>query len=285
MASDGLFRTGPRAASGSHPVVALAGNPNTGKSTVFNALTGLAQHTGNWPGKTVRTAWGTARHRGRLYTLVDLPGTYSLLAGSAEEEVASDFLCHGRPDATVVVADATALERNLNLVLQVLEVTGKVVVLLNLIDEARRKGYDIDVGVLAEGLGVPVVPAVARDGQGLPELMDTVAALCDGSLVTHPRPVVYPPDVEESLRRLEARLAGRLPRGAPLRWLAVRALCGDARVLRLLAGPAPPPGSPAPAGPAPPPGSPLPSPGFSPVVRPRPAVSRTSPETKRSAGP
>ena len=110
------------------PVIALAGNPNTGKSTLFNALTGLKQHTGNWPGKTVLLARGSCTHRGRQFHLVDLPGTYSLLANSAEEEVARDFICFARPDATIVVTDATCLERNLNLVLQVLEITPRVVV-------------------------------------------------------------------------------------------------------------------------------------------------------------
>jgi Ferrous iron transport protein B. len=120
-------------------VIALAGNPNTGKSTVFNSLTGLKQHTGNWPGKTVTNAQGRYRHRDKKYILVDLPGTYSLLASSVEEEVARDFICFGNPDATVVVVDATCLERNLNLVLQILEITSNVVVCVNLMDEAKRK--------------------------------------------------------------------------------------------------------------------------------------------------
>jgi Fe2+ transport system protein B len=220
------------------PVLALAGNPNTGKSTVFNALTGMRQHTGNWPGKTVLLARGTARHRGRLYTVIDLPGTYSLLASSAEEEVASDFLCLGRPDVVCVVADATCLERNLNLALQVMEVTDRMVVLLNLVDEAERKGYAVDPSVLSRELGVPVVASVARDGRGISELMDVVEGLAAGALPTSPRRVTYPPDVETAVRRLEARLARRLPRGASARWLAVRALCGDRNLARLLAGPA-----------------------------------------------
>lgn len=120
-------------------VIALAGNPNVGKSTVFNYLTGMKQHTGNWPGKTVSNAWGWCEFEGENYVMVDIPGTYSLMAHSAEEEVARDFICFGEPDAVVVVCDATCLERNLNLVLQILEITGNALVCVNLIDEAKRE--------------------------------------------------------------------------------------------------------------------------------------------------
>ena len=142
-------------------VVALAGNPNTGKSTVFNALTGLRQHTGNWPGKTVARAEGGFSVGGQRYKLVDLPGTYSLLSASLDEQIARDFVLFGKPDVTVIVVDATRLERNLNLVLQVLEITDRAVVCLNLIDEARRKGLDVDDRRLARDLGVPVVATSA----------------------------------------------------------------------------------------------------------------------------
>ena len=125
-------------------VVALAGNPNTGKSTVFNRLTGLRQHTGNWPGKTVTRAEGGFSYGRDRLKLVDLPGTYSLLSASHDEEIARDFLLFARPDVTVVVVDPTCLERNLNLVLQILEITGRVVVCLNLMDEAGRKGISVD---------------------------------------------------------------------------------------------------------------------------------------------
>ena len=134
-------------------VVALAGNPNTGKSTVFNAITGLRQHTGNWPGKTVARAEGGFLYQGRSYKLVDLPGTYSLLATSTDEEIARDFVLFGQPDVTLVVVDATRLERNLNLALQVMEITDRVVVCLNLIDEARQHGLSVDTAELSRRSG------------------------------------------------------------------------------------------------------------------------------------
>lgn len=143
-------------------VIALAGNPNVGKSTVFNALTGMNQHTGNWPGKTVSNATGCCKSRQNSYILVDIPGTYSLLAHSTEEEVARDFICFGSPDAVAVVCDATCLERNLNLVLQIMECGARVAVCVNLMDEARRKGLRVDLSLLSERLGVPVVGTVAR---------------------------------------------------------------------------------------------------------------------------
>ena len=143
-------------------VVAVAGNPNVGKSTLFNALTGMNQHTGNWPGKTVSNAQGRLRTRSRSYLLVDIPGTYSLMAHSAEEEVARNFLCFGEIDAAVVVCDATCLLRNMNLVLQTLEITKNVIVCVNLLDEAKRKGINIDLALLEKRLGVPVVGTVAQ---------------------------------------------------------------------------------------------------------------------------
>ena len=165
-------------------VVALAGNPNTGKSTLFNALTGLKQHTGNWPGKTVTRAEGGFEFNKVRYKLVDLPGTYSLLSASTDEEVARDFLLFGTPDCTIVVVDATALERNLNLVLQVLEITDKAVVAVNLMDEARRKGFEVDVRSLARDLGVPAVPVVARTGEGLHALLTSVEGVVSGEVPT-----------------------------------------------------------------------------------------------------
>ena len=144
-------------------VVALAGNPNTGKSTVFNALTGLRQHTGNWPGKTVSRAEGGFLYGGNRYKLVDLPGSYSLLSAGYDEEIARDFILFGRPAVTVIVADANRLERNLNLVQQVLEITDRAVVCLNLMDEAKRHGLSVDDRRLARDLGVPVTVDGCRE--------------------------------------------------------------------------------------------------------------------------
>ena len=157
--------------------VALAGNPNVGKSTLFNALTGLRQHTGNWAGKTVATAKGEYTYKGEEYQLIDLPGTYSLAAHSEEEAVARDYIQSGQADAVVVVCDATCLERNLILVLQVLELTGKVLVCVNLMDEARRLGVEVDLDALSKRLGVPVVGASAGREQGLDGLREAIAAL------------------------------------------------------------------------------------------------------------
>ncbi|GIV02213.1 MAG: hypothetical protein KatS3mg015_1043 [Fimbriimonadales bacterium] len=174
-------------------VVALAGNPNTGKSTVFNALTGLRQHTGNWPGKTVTRAEGSFSFQGEKYHLIDLPGTYSLLARTTDEEIARDFLVEGEPDVVVVVVDATSLERNLNLVLQVLRLTRRVVVCLNLMDEAERNGIQVDAKALEEELGAPVVPTVAVRRKGLERLVAAIAK------------VAHQPGLDGASRREEVR--------------------------------------------------------------------------------
>jgi ferrous iron transport protein B len=173
----------------SYRVIALAGNPNVGKSTVFNALTGMKQHTGNWPGKTVVNAQGVHRFKDNNYILVDLPGTYSLMAHSVEEEIARDFILSGEADVTVVVCDATCLERNLNLVLQVTKITPKVVVCINLLDEAKKKKIEIDLPVLEKELGVPVAGTNARSGKGLDELMEKVEAVCAGEILPVPQKV------------------------------------------------------------------------------------------------
>ena len=153
-------------------VIALAGNPNVGKSTVFNEMTGMNQHTGNWPGKTVANAQGYANDGEQGYVMVDIPGCYSLMAHSSEEEVARDFICFENPDAVIVVCDATCLERNLNLVLQILEANRRAVVCVNLMDEAKKKSISIRFDVLEERLGVPVIGTAARSGKGLEQIYE-----------------------------------------------------------------------------------------------------------------
>lgn len=216
-------------------VVALAGNPNVGKSTVFNALTGLRQHTGNWPGKTVTRAEGGFEYAGHRYKLVDLPGTYSLLATSLDEEVARDFLLFGRPDVTVVVADATRLERNLNLVLQVLEITDRAVVALNLMDEARRHGLAVDERRLARDLGVPVVPTAARQRKGFPELLQAIDDVATGRTVCRPHRIQNePPALRRAVSQLVQQLLTLFPNLPNARWVALRLLDGDQRIVEAL---------------------------------------------------
>lgn len=216
-------------------VVALAGNPNTGKSTVFNALTGLRQHTGNWPGKTVSRAEGAFAFEGDKYKLVDLPGTYSLLATSLDEEIARDFILFGKPDVTVVVVDATRLERNLNLVLQVQEITNRVVVACNLMDEAKRHGLKIDTRSLGRDLGVPVVPLIARRHQGTDELISVIAELASGRLESKPVKVKYEtPRIKKAIDSLSQQIQKDLPNIPNPRWVAIRLLDGDKRIIDAL---------------------------------------------------
>jgi len=216
-------------------VVALAGNPNTGKSTVFNALTGLRQHTGNWPGKTVTRAEGAFEYNGRRYKLVDLPGTYSLLSTSPDEQVARDFLLFAQPDVTVIVTDATRLERNLNLVLQVLEVTDRAVVCVNLMDEAERHGLQVDTRQLARDLGVPVVGTAARRGRGLPELLQAIEDVATGRVRCLPHRLPEPPPpLREAVRVLVDKLERIYPGLPNARWVAMRLLAGDESILNAI---------------------------------------------------
>lgn len=213
-------------------VIALAGNPNVGKSTVFNSLTGLNQHTGNWPGKTVTNAQGKYRHRNMNFILVDIPGTYSLMANSAEEEVARDFLCFGNPDAVVVVTDATCLERNLNLVLQTLEITDRVVVCVNLIDEAKRKKIHINCEELSGLLGVPVIPTNARNKKGLSELMDAVYAASNRHTLQKPMKIMYDEAIEQAIRTIQPKVSQKTGDKLNSRWVTVKLLDGDEAIIK-----------------------------------------------------
>lgn len=212
-------------------IIALAGNPNVGKSTVFNALTGLNQHTGNWPGKTVANAQGYCKSEKHSYVLVDIPGTYSLMAHSAEEEVARNFICFGAPDAVAVVCDATCLERNMNLVLQTLEISSNVIVCVNLMDEAKRKKINIDLKALRERLGVPVIGVTARKKKSLKMLLDALDLACDQKGENAPYKVKYSAEIEQAIALVEPE-AKRLSCGKiNSRWLALKLLDGDSSLL------------------------------------------------------
>jgi len=215
-------------------VIALAGNPNTGKSTLFNALTGLKQHTGNWPGKTVTRAEGGFQFNSIRYKIVDLPGTYSLLSASQDEEVARDFILFGQPSCTIVVTDATALERNLNLVMQVMEITDKVVVAVNLMDEAKRKGLEVDTRSLARDLGIPAIPISARTGDGIHTLLSTVAEVIEGTIATKPIQVLGTPEFQRAVQELVPMIEKAAPGIPNARWLAIRLLDGDSKVQEAL---------------------------------------------------
>jgi ferrous iron transport protein B len=218
-------------------VVALAGNPNTGKSTVFNALTGLRQHTGNWPGKTVTRAEGGFEYGDNRYKIVDLPGTYSLLSTSTDEEVARNFILFGQPDVTVIVVDATRLERNLNLVLQILEITERTVICLNLIDEAERHQIEIDQRALSKELGIPVVPTAARQNIGIPELLRAISEVCSGTYKCRPHRIQnVSSELKDAVSQLTARIETQFPGLNNARWVALRLLEGDPRIIEAVSG-------------------------------------------------
>jgi Fe2+ transport system protein B len=216
-------------------VVAMAGNPNTGKSTVFNNLTGLHQHTGNWPGKTVTRAEGGFSFKGKRYKVVDLPGTYSLLSTSTDEEVARNFILFGQPDVTVIVVDATRLERNLNLTLQILEITDRAILCLNLMDEARRNQIEIDIRALSRELGIPVIPAAARRKEGMKELTDAIDEVASGRYVCQPHKMKSrSAKLNHAISTLTRQLSEHFPDLPNLNWVALRLLEGDNTIIEAI---------------------------------------------------
>lgn len=200
-------------------VVALSGNPNVGKSTIFNSLTGLNQHTGNWPGKTVTNVTGKYIYKEKEFIIVDIPGTYSLMANSVEEEVARDFICFGNPDITVVITDATCLERNLNLVLQTIEITKNVIVCVNLMDEAKRKGIKIDLKKLSQLLGVKVVGTSANTEEGIEQLKEEIYKNINQETIS----IRYNECIERAISLIEEKIN--------IRWLSLKLLEEDESLL------------------------------------------------------
>lgn len=219
-----------RKKSDSDRIVALAGNPNVGKSTVFNELTGMNQHTGNWPGKTVANAYGYCRSEGGSYVFVDIPGTYSLMAHSPEEEVARNFILFGGADITVVVCDATMLERGMNLILQTLEITGNVVVCVNLMDEARRKRISLDLELLSQRLGVPVIGISAHSKRSVNELLKLLDNAEFAEVRTEPT-VIYRPEIEKGIAMIEPAVKA-VCGNIDSRWLSLRLLDADTSVIK-----------------------------------------------------
>ncbi len=211
----------------------LLGNPNVGKSTIFNNLTGMHQHTGNWPGKTVENNTGNCFYDNKNFLFVDIPGTYSIMSNSEEEEIARDYICFGEPDCTVVVVDATCLERNLNLVFQIMEITNKVVLCVNLLDEAKKKKIHIDLNKLSAELGIPVVGTVARKKKTLDNLMSEVTKVCTGdSNIVKLNNVCYSDIIEECILDYQTVLDNNFHLPSPFsRWVALKLIDGDEKIL------------------------------------------------------
>lgn len=213
--------------------IALAGNPNVGKSTIFNSLTGMHQHTGNWPGKTVSNASGTYNYMNKDFLLIDIPGTYSLMSNSQEEEIARDYICFGKPDATVVIVDSTCLERNLNLVFQTMEITQNIIVCVNLLDEAKKKNINIDLKALENFLGVPVVGTTARDESTLKNLLNCIYKVCTNKKTCSPNAIKYEPIIEDAILSINSEIEKiSNPKFKYInRWISLKLLDGDKKII------------------------------------------------------
>ncbi len=214
--------------------VALAGQPNVGKSTLFNILTGLNQHVGNWPGKTVEQKVGTLEHEGQTFELIDLPGTYSLTANSEEERITRDFIIQSQPDVVVAVVDAAVLERSLYLLAELLLLPAPVVLALNMIDVAEQEGIQIEADVLSAALGLPVVPMSATHGRGVRRLVETVEALLHGEIPYHPRRPTILPAHETVMHEILDLITDHVPAPYPAHWIALKLLEGDEEVLAMM---------------------------------------------------
>ena len=214
--------------------IALAGNPNVGKSTIFNNLTGMNQHTGNWTGKTVANATGIFEYRGEQYKVVDIPGTYSIMSHSEEEEIARNYICFGNPDTTIVVLDATSLERNLNLVLQITEITDSLIVCVNLLDEAKKKKITIDLEELSNILKVPVVGVTARKKKTLNNLLKVTKSVCERKEEKHKiYQIQYQENIERAIKQVQEIIMKQYSIEEKLaRWISIKVLDGEERILK-----------------------------------------------------
>ena len=212
--------------------IALAGNPNSGKTTVFNNLTGARQHVGNWPGVTVEKKEGSCSYQGHRIRVVDLPGVYSLTAYSLDEVIARDYVVDEKPDVVVDVIDASNLERNCYLAVQFLEMKAPLVIALNMMDVAESRGYEIDVKELSNLLGSPVVPMVAARNQGTDKLLETIVGVAAGDIPVSGIGMQYGHDVEAEVAKMEDAIAGSpLAKDYSPRWLAIKLLEDDREII------------------------------------------------------